>query len=64
MKKKYETPKAEMLEFKYEETIVASGDNGEIEPTGNGKGKGNSINSCAKGNGAEINSGCDPREWK
>ena len=38
MKKRYVEPKAEMWEFNYEETVVASGDI--IEATGHGNGVG------------------------
>ena len=53
MKKRYVEPKAEMWEFNYEETVVASGDI--IEATGHGNGGGNSsANSCTIGNTSNI----------
>ena len=69
MKKKYEMPKAEMLEFKYEETVVASPGDGsddeeEVQVTGHGNGRGHSINSCATGNTADVATGCQPKKWK
>lgn len=50
MKKEYDTPKAEKLEFNYQESVVASGS------LMDGK-EGNAVNGCYDGSNAKNQSG-------
>ena len=50
MKKEYNTPKAEKLDFNYQETVVASG----------GLKEGSNVNGCYDGANANPSKNCTP----
>ncbi|MBR3019135.1 MAG: hypothetical protein IKH57_19000 [Clostridia bacterium] len=56
MKKEYTAPKAEKVEFDYQNTVAASqgtGDDGDDVMTGK-----NNANACYTHNGSNVNNGC------